>query len=159
MHLNFFFATHLCYLGMSSEQDRNYRTAKGYGRTASLLGFCQRTGHTYFLQWKDLPLYADKQWEYIEILLHESAGPAGRSPVKAIAFYVYKNQSPNTAVGQVTCTGGYTGLCIATDSLNCGQLASRPQYLLGLSVNAHFLFWDVGHYGESGQVSVSNWHC
>lgn len=35
-----------------------------------------------------------------------------------------------------------------------GSLPSNPLCLLGLSVHAHFLFWDVGHCGERGQVSV-----
>lgn len=40
---------------------------------------------------------------------------------------------------------------------NVGSLPSNPLCLLGLSANAHFLFWDVGHCGERGQVSVYSW--
>lgn len=48
-------------------------------------------------------------------------------------------------------------LCFVADSLKCWQPVFQPPSLLGLSVNAHFLFRDVGHCGERGQVSVFSW--
>lgn len=48
------------------------------------------------------------------------------------------------------------GLWIVSASSKCWQPAPLlcPMCLLGLSVNARFLFQDVGHRGEGGQVSV-----
>lgn len=77
-----------------------------------------------------------------------------RSQVTQLFLICIEVNSRKLRGGQLTCAAKPMGSELSVPAPSAGSPLLCPMCLLGLSVNAHFLFRDVGHRGEGGQVSV-----
>lgn len=101
--------------------------------------------------------YVHEKLAHIEILLNDNQQGLFVTG-HPIIFHLPKNQSQKaTWRGSSPVLKYPPGPVLSLTVWNVGSLPSNPLCLLGLSVNTHFLFRDVGHCRERGQVSVYSW--
>ena len=124
--------------------------------------FSRALGHRFeCLEAKSICCYTHDKCTHVETLLTDHQQGlliTGHPIIFHLHKHLHKSQSQKAPWGGSSpVLEQPPGSALSLTVWNVGSLPPNPLCLLGLSVKAHFLFLDIGHCGERGQVSVCSW--